>query len=177
MRPDESFVGQSVRSLQTMLRTLAENGSAVPSVVPDGIYGRQTMSAVSAFQRENGIPVTGVVNQQTWDQIVEAYRPARINVGRAASIPISIERKQVFGMGDRNANIALMQAMLKAFADTYPNIPSPPQSGELDEKTAHCLEEFQRICALPCSGKLDKMTWHMLAAQFCHVNACTRKHR
>ena len=47
MRPAESFVSQPVRSLQTMLRTLAEHDSRYETVVPDGVYSSQTMSAVA----------------------------------------------------------------------------------------------------------------------------------
>jgi len=54
MRPGESFVGQNVRSLQTMLRVIAQTEDAQPSLIPDGIYGPQTVSAVSAFQRNRG---------------------------------------------------------------------------------------------------------------------------
>ena len=51
MRPGESFVEQPVRSLQTMLRLLAEDDPRLPTVIPDGIYGPSTMIAVTAFQR------------------------------------------------------------------------------------------------------------------------------
>ena len=51
MRPKESFVGQPIRSLQTMLRVLAEDDRTLPTVVPDGIYGPETITAISAFQR------------------------------------------------------------------------------------------------------------------------------
>ena len=46
MRPEESFIGQPIRSLQTMLRTIAEDKAGYQSVIPDGIYGPETMSAV-----------------------------------------------------------------------------------------------------------------------------------
>ena len=49
MRPVESFVGQPIRSLQTMLRVIAQNDAAHPDVIPDGIYGPETVAAVSAF--------------------------------------------------------------------------------------------------------------------------------
>ena len=38
MRPPESFIEQPVRSLQTMLRVIAEDDPTFPTVVPDGIY-------------------------------------------------------------------------------------------------------------------------------------------
>ena len=51
MRPNESFIAQPVRSLQTMLRVIAEQDGDLPSAVPDGIYGNDTVAAVTAFQR------------------------------------------------------------------------------------------------------------------------------
>ena len=83
MRPAESFIGQPIRSLQTMLRVIAENDSRQPSVIPDGIYGTNTMTAVSAFQRRSGLPVTGMTDQATWEAIVSAYELALIEVDEA----------------------------------------------------------------------------------------------
>ena len=80
MRPDETFVGQPVRSLQQMLRTIAESDSRHPSVVPDGIYGPDTVAAVSYFQRRYGLPVTGVTDLATWETIVPVYEDARVDI-------------------------------------------------------------------------------------------------
>ena len=51
MRPLSSFVGQPIRSLQTMLRVIAEDDPSHLRIVPDGIYGPETTAAVSTFQR------------------------------------------------------------------------------------------------------------------------------
>ena len=56
MRPAESFVGQPIRSLQTMLRVLAEHDERYQSVVPDGVYSPQTMQAVSGFSAPTDSP-------------------------------------------------------------------------------------------------------------------------
>ena len=66
MKPGESFVEQPIRSLQTMLRVIAEDDRRLPTVVPDGIYGPSTMTAVTAFQRLYGLPITGITDQPTW---------------------------------------------------------------------------------------------------------------
>ena len=42
MRPLSSFVGQPIRSLQTMLRVIAEDDPTHLRIVPDGIYGPET---------------------------------------------------------------------------------------------------------------------------------------
>ena len=45
MKPTESLLGQPIRSLQTMLRVLAENDDEYKVLIPDGIYGPDTMAA------------------------------------------------------------------------------------------------------------------------------------
>ena len=67
MRPKESFVAQPIRSLQTMLRVIAEDDPSHPTVIPDGIYGPETMAAVSHFQRRHGLGVSGITDQDTWE--------------------------------------------------------------------------------------------------------------
>ena len=62
MRPPESFVWQPVRSLQTMLQVIAQNDPDYVSVIPDGIYGPETIRAVAAFQRRHMLPVTGITD-------------------------------------------------------------------------------------------------------------------
>ena len=83
MRPPESFIQQPIRSLQTMLRVLSERDDAYLSIIPDGIYGPATVSAVSVFQRIHGLPVTGITDQITWDRIVAEYEPALTYVAEA----------------------------------------------------------------------------------------------
>ena len=88
MRPNESFIEQPIRSLQTMLRVIAEDDKRLPAVIPDGIYGPTTMNAVSSFQRLYNLPVTGVTDQSTWDKIVSVYEHALIRVDKAEPIEI-----------------------------------------------------------------------------------------
>jgi peptidoglycan hydrolase-like protein with peptidoglycan-binding domain len=80
MRPEESFIEQPIRSLQTMLRVIAEDDPGLPSAIPDGIYGPGTMVAVTAFQRREGLPITGITDQPTWEMIVSEYQSALILV-------------------------------------------------------------------------------------------------
>ena len=91
MRPAESFIAQPVRSLQTMLRVIAQEDGRQPSLIPDGIYGNQTMQAVTAFQRNNGLPATGVTDQTTWEAIVSVYEPAAVRLGPAQPLEIILE--------------------------------------------------------------------------------------
>lgn len=166
MRPAESFVGQPVRSLQTMLRIIAQTDKRQPSVIPDGIYGTQTAAAVSAFQRNRGMQVTGVADQTTWDAIVAAYEPALILVGEAEPIAVIFEPNEVIVAGQRHPNLYLAQGMLTVLSQAYDSVTPPSLNGTLDLPTAQSLITFQRLNDLPETGELDRITWQRLALHY-----------
>lgn len=166
MRPRESFVGQPVRSLQTMLRILAEDDKTLPTLIPDGIYGSQTRNAVSAFQRKFGIPVTGVTDQTTWERIVAEQTTALIRLGPAEPLQLILNPNQVLRRGERHPYLYLVQSMLVALGQIYGSITPPGISSVLDEATADALSSFQYLSALPQTGELDKITWKHLALQY-----------
>ncbi len=166
MRPPESFVGQPIRSLQTMLRVIAESDESLPSVVPDGIYGQQTMSAVSAFQQKYGLPVTGIADQTTWENIVAVYEPALIVVDEAQPLYLIFDPLEVVTDGQFHPNLFVVQGMLNVFAISYPAILAPGLTGVLDIPTSQALSAFQELSGLPMTGQLDKVTWKHLALQY-----------
>lgn len=166
MKPGESFIDQPIRSLQTMLRVIAEDDPRLPTLIPDGIYGQSTMQSVTAFQRLYGLPITGIADQATWNKIVAVYEPALIRIGPAEPIEIILEPGQVFRLGDRNAYIYLLQSILTQLSTENPTINKPEHNGILDDPTSKALAAFQLLAGLPPTGELDRITWKYLAKQF-----------
>lgn len=166
MRPLESFVGQPIRSLQTMLRVIATQAGDPLPLIPDGIYGAQTMAAVSHFQKNHGLQVTGVTDQATWEAVVAAYEPARINVDAAQSVEVVLNPNQVIRKGQRHSVVLLAQAMLLVLSRVYGSVGTPSQTGVLDNPTSDALASFQMLSRLPMTGELDKRTWKYLALQY-----------
>lgn len=166
MRPPESFIGQPIRSLQTMLRVLAEDDPAYSRIIPDGIYGPETVAAVSTFQRKHGLPVTGITDQKTWETIVAHYDPALIRIDEAYPLYIILNPGQVLRKGERHPHVYLVQGMLAALSDVYGSIQKPGLTGLMDEATADALASFQQLNGLPMTGNLDKHTWKHLALQY-----------
>ena len=166
MKPGESFIEQPIRSLQTMLRVIAEDDPRLPTLVPDGIYGPGTMNSVTAFQRLYGLPVTGITDQNTWDRIVAVYEPALIRVDKAEPIEILLDPGEVFRIGDSNAYIYLLQSILIQLANDNPTISPPEHNGVLDNPTSEALAAFQILAELPPTGEMDKVTWKYLSKQF-----------
>lgn len=166
MRKPESFIGQPIRSLQTMLRVIAENDPSHERIIPDGIYGPETVSAISTFQRIHGLPATGVTDNRTWDTIVEVYEEALIEQQEAQPLQVILNPRQVIRKGERHPHVYLAQAMLTVLAEAYESIGMPSSSGILDDATADSLSSFQAINGLPMTGHLDKHTWRHLVLQY-----------
>ena len=65
--------GTHVRQLQYMLSVLSEYISDIPPVEIDGIFGPATREAVISAQRWFGLDPTGVVDDDTWDEIYDQF--------------------------------------------------------------------------------------------------------
>ena len=179
MRPNESFIAQPVRSLQTMLRVLAEDDPKYVTVVPDGIYGPSTTQAVATFQRQNELPATGTTDQATWDAVAAAYEAAIVRVDKAEPIEILLEPGQILRRGDNGPYVYLLQSILIYLSQDHVSIRPPSHTGILDEETEEALRGFQRLADLAETGELDRQTWKYLSRHFTanahHNNRVERK--
>lgn len=166
MRPPESFIGQPIRSLQTMLRVIAENDGNLESLIPDGIYGPETVRVVSLFQRKHGLPVTGITDQTTWEVITAMFETALVEQDEAYPLQIILDPGQVIRRGERHPHMYLVQAMLTVLSEVHGSIPQPNFTGILDPATEDALFAFQQLAGIQATGALDKHTWKALALQY-----------
>ena len=74
--------GIKVEHLQYMLSVLASFIPEIPTLTVDGIFGPATRSAVLAAQRRFGLPQTGIVNAETWDDIYDQFSGIETNAWR-----------------------------------------------------------------------------------------------
>ena len=65
--------GEKVRHLQYMLSVLSAYIPRIPELEVDGIFGPATRTAVLAAQGWFGLPQTGVVDEDTWDEVYDQF--------------------------------------------------------------------------------------------------------
>ncbi len=65
--------GQGVSVAQFILSVLSEFYYSIPFVDVDGIFGENTKTAVEAFQRTFGLPVTGIITDEVWNAMYDAF--------------------------------------------------------------------------------------------------------
>ena len=70
---DQGDRGIRVEHLQYMLRVLSEYIPEIPPIEVDGIFGPATRNAVIAAQQRFGLPQTGIVDFNTWNEIYDQF--------------------------------------------------------------------------------------------------------
>ena len=156
------LIGQPVRSLQTMLRALSFTYGFLPRLTPDGVFGERTLEAVMLFQREFYPPVTGQVDQGTWDAIAALYRLTR---SRLTPVPSRSFPGPDFTVapGERSVHLHVVQAMFSGLARMLTGIRPSGTSGLHDEATQQNLKWIQRLNRRPETGALDVESWNTLS--------------
>lgn len=159
---EDIILGAPVKSLQQMLRTIAYVLPGYPSVIPDGIYGASTEEAVRTFQRNYKLPVTGKVDYETFVGIVSVYDMAvtQLNIlnGPIQRFPVDLS----IGPGQNHPVIYVVQGMLGALHDVYPEIKKPDLTGTVDKTTEEDIRLIQSLSNLPVTGAVNSMTYQRI---------------
>lgn len=142
-------VGVGVRVLQYFLRYIANFNPNIPTLTADASFGPATADAVSAFQREYGLPVTGVVDEPTWDAIYNVY------LSLVASVPLQYREGRVVPFpgttllrGSSGESVVLLQEYLNYIAQTYTEIPTVTVDGVFGPATENAVRTFQNTFGL-----------------------------
>ncbi len=168
MQEERFQIAQPVRDLQRMLRLISSLDSNIPRLIPDGIFGEETLEAVMVFQRDYHLPVTGIVDQRSWDAIVLESQRAE----REAQSPLMIDGMPGpnggIGSEGRYQDLYLVQAMFLALAEIFQGVIKTPVTGTNDLKTTQNIRWLQKSIEIPETGVVDKDTWDALV-QLYHI--------
>ena len=83
--------GSAVLYLQQRLTTLRYDVGGT-----DGVFGYNTLHAVYAFQKVQGITVDGVVGPITWAKLASPYRPSARYYHSSAAVEANLTRRVVY---------------------------------------------------------------------------------
>ena len=132
----EGDTGRTVSEAQYLLgRSIQE-----PPVI-DGVFDATTKTAVEHYQQMFGLPVTGVVGNETWSSLLSVIPiPPKLKVGSEGPVVRRVQR-------------ALNELT-----------PGPPfhflvEDGMFGPKTEAVVKEFQTSRGLVADGVIDLTTW------------------
>lgn len=152
-----------VQSLQHLLNQISLSVPSIPRVSENGVFNEPTLEAVMTFQRDFHLPVTGIVNQETWDAIVRTYYSEQMKYGVPPLLPVFPFGSTLFPEGSQSAQILMAQAMLTALSKGVSNFLPAAVDGSNTGRTSGNLRHLQELAGLRVSGALDRATWTALA--------------
>jgi peptidoglycan hydrolase-like protein with peptidoglycan-binding domain len=159
---------QQIREVQEYLYAISFYDDNIIRVIPDGIYGRETALSVRSFQTEHDLPVTGEVDRQTWDKIVEVYR----EYVALPPYPIDVFPSTMFVLDQNRSGslVYILQAMLLDIYKTYKNVPQVNVNGTYDDITVETIKRIQEIANLNVTGLTNRTTWNVIVTTYNHLD-------
>ncbi len=167
---DEVSSGQSgvaVRTVQYYLSIIAYFNDELQPVPLTGEFDSSTIAAVERFQSFYGLPVTGVVDNETWNVVTRIYTET------VASLPEGYQGDNAklypgyfLSEGIRNQNVTDLQTYLNLIGRNIREVPEIPVTGYFGSQTEAAVSELQRLFGLPVSGAVGPVTWYEIARQY-----------
>jgi peptidoglycan hydrolase-like protein with peptidoglycan-binding domain len=112
----------------------------------DGVFGPLTESATEDFQKQAGIPVTGVVDQATWQAL-------------PTGLPMPVLQRGAKGELVRNLQTILTMGAFDLWKTTPQGI-----DGEFGSNTETSVRAFQKWARIGVDGAVGTKTWNALSA-------------
>jgi peptidoglycan hydrolase-like protein with peptidoglycan-binding domain len=138
--------GAEVKVLETDLQHLGLYHGYI-----DGIFGPHVRGAVKVFEREHGLPATGVVNAAVWNALTAAQHAAPVShVTTSPDAPLRV--------GDQGAAVATVQTLLIRLGAHL------GANGNFGPETLAAVLVFQRMHGLPATGAVNAATLAALRA-------------
>ena len=167
---NEVSVGMSgipVTTVQYYLSIIAYFNGALQPVPRSGTFGPETVEAVERFQAFYGLPVTGVVDINTWNTITRIYTET------VAALPEGYQGNNAklypgffLSEGMRNQSVSDLQTYLSLISSRIPEIPSVSVTGYYGPQTEEAVLAFQRLFGITESGAVGPVTWATIANQY-----------
>ena len=152
-----------IRSLQHMLNNLARTVPSLPRLAETGTFDESTLEAVMIFQRDHGLPVTGIVNQETWDTIIAEYYLNIFQTGTPPPLHVIPTGVDLVREAEYAPTIFIVQGMMKALSALVSNLEDTEVTGINSGNTSQNLRTLQKLAQLEITGILDRATWSILA--------------
>ena len=166
-RLTEGMSGPGVQLLQYLLAIVGEFYDALPRWQAgqiDGIFGPQTREAVAAYQRLVGLPITGVVDRETWYSLLSTYQSVLLAQPEQEWLEEFIGLPETFLVkGMRGEAVRQAQQLINIIARGYAEVPAVTVDGIFGDATESSVSVIQSLLGLPTTGAIGPLTWEGMA--------------
>lgn len=155
--------GLEVQEVQFYLRRISRFNPAVESPVLDGIFGAGTQRAVISFQNTYGTEPTGIVDEATWNMLVEVYNGTLDNVEEPGPSANTVPYPGYeLSLGSRGEYPAYVQRTLNVINNVFLTIPELEEDGIFGPATQEAVNVFASLFGLQQSGSVSEAIWNKM---------------
>lgn len=159
--------GSNVRMLQFYLDFISTFNDFIPKTSIDGIFGSATENAVRAYQRAYGLPITGDVNQETWDSMYELYFSILNTLPKDYfGEDITPYPGDILYRGSSGDSVRILQTYLSRISGVYTEIPKVSVTGYFGDETEEAVLAYQNLFGLEARGVVGPTTWSNIAQRY-----------
>lgn len=156
-----------MKTVQYYLAVIGYFISGLSSTVQiDGYYGPETEEAIRQFQAYYGLPATGLIDRQTWNQMIRIYNEINAAIPDEFYQGMGVLFPGFMQYGMEGESIQLLQRYLIAVADVYPDIPKTKETGYFGQLTLAAVNAFQQHFDIPVTGIVGPATWDVLVREY-----------
>ncbi len=161
------MTGYTVTTIQYYLNVISYFNPNLNIFPITNVYDEATRNAVINFQNEYGISPTGVVEEETWNKIIEIYSAILNDLpegyeGQAAKLYPGY----ILTLGATGPDVRDFQTYLSTIAQNNAEIPDITVDGVFGTETRDAIYAFQRLNGIPTTGAVGPVTWNALAEQY-----------
>ena len=152
--------GVDVEAIQYYLAFLGYFYPELPPIPITGYFGELTRDAVYTFQTLYGLTVNGIVDEQTFREIEDAYKEAVSQLPPDYQSAIGEPypgRFLVFG--DSGDSVRIIQEYLSRLSQINPQIPAVQVTGTFDEATRDAVYALQSQLGIEQNGAIGPVEW------------------
>lgn len=152
--------GRGVEVIQYLLNYVAQFENAVPTFDQTGVFDEATENAVRSFQQLYGLSVDGIVGQETYSALFDAYSGIIEGLPQDIFIPSIIPYPGFeLLLGSTDPSVRELQEYLNFIGQTYTAIPNITVSGVFGPSTRDAVIAFQNQFALVPTGIVGLESW------------------
>ena len=162
--------GLGVSNLQYFLLYLSRFYASITPVAIDGNFGNETRQSVISAQNTFGLLEDGVVGEDTWNAIYNAYR------GIVDTIPLSYVEGNILPfpgiilrIDSDNDSVLLLQQYINVIAQVYPEVNSVELTGYFGTQTDSAVKAIQTLSGLEANGIVGAITWNAVTSLYSDI--------
>ncbi|MBQ6973661.1 MAG: peptidoglycan-binding protein [Oscillospiraceae bacterium] len=161
LRYGDSGIG--VETIQYYLGFLGFFLPQLPAIGVTGSFDDTTRDAVYAFQRYAGLPVDGIVGNDTWNALQNAYDRLLTDLPDPYRERLAeIYPGRFLVRGDTGENVVRLQRALQYMAQVYGDMPAVEADGIFGPATQAAVMAAQRRLGFDVTGAVGPILWRSL---------------